>query len=293
MSAAAKDLTDPARRNASLQAYLRRDLGIWLIRLFLIAVCILVLLPVLWTISVSVQPGSSGYSSSLIPSKLSGDNYSGIFNAGFWTWTKNSLVLSFTAALTQLVINTMGAYAFSRLRFWGQKYGLVAMFMIQVFPQIAAISAIFSLVVKVNLYDTLWAVYLVFIGGSAYYMMLLKNYMDSLPKELDESARVDGADSFEIFYLVIVPLIRPILFTIFFFSFVGLYGEFIFSNLLLQSRENFTMMVGLQHEIAGQYNTNWSVFSAGAILAGMPILLVFFACQRFLVSGLAAGSVKG
>jgi arabinogalactan oligomer/maltooligosaccharide transport system permease protein len=255
--------------------------------------CVLVLMPVLWVLSVSVQPGSSGYSSSLIPSQLSADNYRGIFNAGFWTWTKNSLMVSFAASLTQLVINTLGAYAFSRLRFWGQRYGLVAMFMIQVFPQVAAISAIFTLVVKVNLFDTLWAVYLVFIGGSAYYMMLLKNYMDSLPRELDESARVDGANSLQIFTLVIVPLIRPILFTIFFFSFVALYGEFLFSNLLLQSTDNYTMMVGLQHEVAGQYNTNWSVFSAGAILAGLPILIVFFACQRFLVSGLASGSVKG
>jgi arabinogalactan oligomer/maltooligosaccharide transport system permease protein len=255
--------------------------------------CVLVLLPVLWVLSVSVQPGSSGYSSSLIPSKLTGDNYGGIFNAGFWTWTKNSLIVSFAAAMTQLIINTLGAFAFSRLRFWGQRYGLVAMFMIQVFPQVAAISAIFTLVVKVNLFDTLWAVYLVFIGGSAYYMMLLKNYMDSLPRELDESARVDGANSFQIFSLVILPLIRPILFTIFFFSFVAMYGEFLFSNLLLQSTDNYTMMVGLQHEVAGQYNTNWSVFSAGAMLAGLPILIVFFACQRFLVSGLASGSVKG
>ncbi|HXT36867.1 MAG TPA: sugar ABC transporter permease [Chloroflexota bacterium] len=293
MSAAAKDFSGPARRRAGGQAYLRGDLGTWLIRLFLIFMCVLVLMPVLWVLSVSVQPGSSGYSSSLIPSQLSADNYRGIFNAGFWTWTKNSLILSFAASLTQLVINTLGAYAFSRLRFWGQRYGLVALFMIQVFPQVAAISAIFTLIVKVNLFDTLWAVYLVFIAGSAYYMMLLKNYMDSLPRELDESARVDGANSLQIFTLVILPLIRPILFTIFFFGFVALYGEFLFSNLLLQSSDNYTMMVGLQHEVAGQYNTNWSVFSAGAILAGLPILIVFFACQRFLVSGLASGSVKG
>lgn len=293
MSTVMREFRVPGGRRAFWQGSLRGDLGAWLIRLFLIFMCVLVLLPVLWVLSVSVQPGSSGYSSSLIPSKLTGDNYSGIFNAGFWTWTKNSMMVSLAAALTQLLINTLGAYAFSRLRFWGQRYGLVAMFMIQVFPQVAAISAIFTLIVKVNLFDTLWAVYLVFIGGSAYYMMLLKNYMDSLPRELDESARVDGANSFQIFSLVVLPLIRPILFTIFFFSFVGLYGEFLFSNLLLQSTDNYTMMVGLQHEVAGQYNTNWSVFSAGAMLAGLPILVVFFACQRFLVSGLAAGSVKG
>jgi arabinogalactan oligomer/maltooligosaccharide transport system permease protein len=79
----------------------------------------------------------------------------------------------------------------------------------------------------------------------------------------------------------------------FFFSFVALYGEFLYSNLLLQSTDNYTIMVGLQHEIAGQYNTNWSVFSAGAVLATVPILVIFLACQKFLVAGLAAGSVKG
>lgn len=286
-------MSSTAPRPQTRKLSLSGDLGTWLIRLFLIAMCVMVLLPILWVFSVSIQPGTSGYSASLIPSSFSGDNYRGIFNAGFWTWTKNSMIISFTAAITQLAINTLGAYAFSRLRFVGQRYGLVALFMINVFPQVAAISAIFTLVIKVNLYDTLLGVYFVFIGGSAYYMMLLKNYMDSLPRDLDESATVDGANALEIFYLVILPLMLPILFTIFFFSLIGLYGEFLFSNLILQSTDNYTMMVGLFHDIQGQYNTNWAVFSAGAFLASVPILVIYLLCQRFLVAGLSAGSVKG
>lgn len=281
----------PSPRSPRLS--LTGHLGTWLIRLFLIAMCIVVLIPILWVFSVSIQPGTSGYSSSLIPSSFTWSNYREIFNAGFWTWTKNSLLVCLAAAFTQLVINTLGAYAFSRLKFAGQRYGLVVLFMICTFPTIAATSALFTLVIKVNLFDTLWGVYLVYIAGSAYYMMLLKNYMDSLPRELDESAVVDGANSLEIFYLIILPLIRPILFTIFYFSLVGLYGEFYFSNLFLQTPHNYTMMVGLFHEIQGQYNTNWAVFSAGAFLASVPILIIYLLFQRFLVAGLSAGSVKG
>jgi len=293
MSSAHKGLTGATPRRWSPRLSLTGHLGAWLIRLFLIAMCIVVLMPILWVLSVSIQPGTSGYSSSLIPSSFTGANYQGIFNAGFWIWTRNSLLVSVAAALTQLAINTLGAYAFSRLKFAGQRYGLVVLFMICTFPTIAATSAIFTLVIRFNLYDTLFGVYFVFIAGSAYYMMLLKNYMDSLPRELDESATVDGANSLEIFYLVILPLIRPILFTIFYFCLVGLYGEFYFSNLILLSSNNYTMMVGLFHEIQGQYNTNWAVFSAGAFLASVPVLIIYLVFQRFLVAGLSAGSVKG
>jgi len=293
MSVANKEIGGAIPRPRSRRPNVAGDLGTWIIRLFLIAMCLVVLIPILWTFSVSIQPGTSGYSSSLIPSSFTWDNYQGIFDAGFWTWTKNSLMVSIGAALTQLAVNTSGAYAFSRLKFWGQRYGLVGLYMICTFPQVGALAAIYTLVIKVGLYDSLWGVYFVFIAGSAYYMMLLKNYMDSLPRELDESATVDGANSFQIFYLVVLPLMRPILFTIFFFSLVGLYGEFLMSDVILQSTDNYTMMVGLFHEIQGQYNTNWSVFSAGAFLASVPILIIYLLCQRFLVAGLAAGSVKG
>jgi arabinogalactan oligomer/maltooligosaccharide transport system permease protein len=274
-------------------AGVRTHLVAWVLRIILIAACVVVLLPALWTFSTSIQPGTSGYTSSLWPSSLSGDNYSEIFNAGFWTWLKNSLLVSVGAGVVSLLFNVMGAFAFSRLQFVGRRYGLLVLFLIQVFPQTMAISAIFTLVIKVNLYDSLWGIFFIFIGGSAFNMWLLKNYMDSLPRELDESARVDGANTLAIFTMIILPLMIPSLFTMFLFGFVGAYNDFIWGSLILQSSDNYTMTVGLYHEVAGQYNTNWSIFAAGAVLATIPILVLFFALQRFLVSGLSAGSVKG
>lgn len=269
------------------------EAGTWAIRVFLIVFCVLILLPAYWVFTASIQPGNSAYATSFFPSKVSGDNYRHIIDAGFWIWLKNSLVISVGAGLISLTINVLGAYAFSRLRFWGHRYGLLGLFLLQVFPQTMALASIYLLIVKANLFDTRIGVMLIFIGGSAYNMWLMKNYMDNIPRELDEAAYVDGANVFQTFYMVILPLMRPILATIFIWSFAGAYNDFIFSNLILRSPDNFTIVVGLQHEISGQYATNWALFSAGAVMASIPILILFLSLQRLLVSGLGAGAVKG
>lgn len=295
MSAAPRRLDHPARR-----LHLGAHGGIWVVRLLLILFCLLVLLPAFWVFSASIQPGSSAYSSSLWPAKVSWDNYRqiiegvGITNGvGFFTWLRNSLIVSLSAGILSLSINVLGAYAFSRLRFFGSRFGLLGLFLLQVFPQTMAIAAIYTLVIKANLYDTLPGLILIFMGGSAFNMWLMKNYMDSIPRELDESAHVDGAGTFATFILVILPLMRPILATIFVWSFAGAYNDFIFGNLILQSPDNYTIPVGLQHLVQGQFATNWALFSAGAVLGSLPILIIFMSLQRLLVSGLAAGSVKG
>lgn len=272
----------------------RRGLfGIWGLRLLIIALVLIVLLPAYYVVEASLQPGSSAFSSSLIPSAVSLDNYKTIFDAGFWIWLKNSAIVCTVAGVLGLIINTMGAFAFSRLRFPGRKYGLMSLLVLQMFPMIVAIPAIYTLLIYFNLLDRLWGLILVYLGASAFNMWLIKNYMDSIPRELDESATVDGAGTWAIFWRILLPLMRPMLATIFIYSFNGAYNDFVFASFVLQSQDNWTITVGLYHTITANIVTNWAQFAAGAVLASIPICAVFLGLQKQLVSGLAQGAVKG
>lgn len=280
-------VTARGRRNRQL-------LATWLIRLGVLALCVIVLLPVLYIVSSSLQPGSSAFATSLLPTRIGLDNYAAIIGQGFWTWARNSMIICTIAGLVQLTVNTLGAYAFSRLRFRGRRFGLIALVLIQMFPSTLALSAIYVLLVNANLLDTLLGLILVFVGGSAFYIWLLKNYMDTIPRELDESAIIDGANSWTIFWRIILPLMRPMLATQFIFSFQATFSDFIFSSTILKTQDNLNIAVGLYNLTAnGTYETNWAQFSAGAVMASLPLLLIFLLLQRQLVSGLAAGAVKG
>lgn len=270
-----------------------RLVKVWLLRLALILLCALVLLPVFWVVTASIQPGSSAFASNLFPTQFTWSNYSKVFDDGFWTWLRNSLIVCTATGVAQLLVNTLGGFAFSRLRFRGRRVGLMGLVLIQMFPNTLALAAIYGLLVAVNLLDTYLGIILVYVGGSAFNIWLLKNYMDSLPRELDESATVDGANTWQIFWQVLLPLMRPMLVTIFIFGFQGTYIDFIFSSLILNTQDHYTVAVGLFHLIDGNYATNWAVFSAGAVMASLPILIVYLSLQKQLTSGLASGAVKG
>jgi arabinogalactan oligomer/maltooligosaccharide transport system permease protein len=267
--------------------------GLWATRVFLIVLCVLVILPGYWVVMASVSPGTSAFSSGLIPDAFVLTNYRKIWDAGFPIWLKNSLIICTSAGLISLTINTLGAYAFSRLKFRGRRRGLMFLFILQMFPTIMALVAIYTLLLDLGLLDTLLGVIMVFIGGSAFNMWLIKNYFDSLPRDLDEAATMDGATPLQIFWQILLPLMRPMLATMFIFGFTGSYNDFIFSSIILQSPDNYTITVGLYNQVNGQYSTNWTLFSAGAVLGSLPILIVYMTLQRQLTSGLAAGAVKG
>lgn len=275
------------------RAKLGGEAGVWAARLTLIVLCFIAILPGLWVIAASVQKGSSAYSTSLIPTSGTWDNYQHIFNDGLWTWIKNSFIVCTAVAVISVLINTLGAYAFSRLRFVGARYGLFGLFLIQIFPQIMALSAIYGLLVKFNLLDSYAGLILVFIAANAFNMWLMKNYIDSIPRELDEAAAVDGANAWQIFFQVLLPLVQPMIVFLFLSSFTGVYNDFVFSSVIMTSPEHYTVAVGLFHEIDGQPSINYAFFSAGAVLSSLPILIIYMLLQRQLISGLAQGAVKG
>jgi len=195
--------------------------------------------------------------------------------------------------LLQVLFATFGAYAFSRMRFRGRRYGVLFLLIIQMLPQIGLLVAIFRMFQLFGMLNSLTGLVLYFgLGGSALAVWLLKNFFDSLPKELDEAAYIDGANHWQTFWKVLFPLLQPMLVAQFIFSFIGVYNEFIVTTVILSDTKKYPLGVGVKL-FSTAFNTNWTVFCAAAVLGSIPILIIFFLAQRFLVEGLTKGALKG
>ena len=252
------------------------------------------LFPEVWIVMSSLSAGDSFFLSSLFPQKISIEHYVILFrDTEFTMWMLNSLKFCFIVAIIQLILTALAAYAFSRIRFTGRKYGLMALLVLQVFPNSMAVAGYYILIYKFGLVDSGIALIFVLSGGSAYNIWLLKSYIDGLPKELDEAAMVDGATQFEVFYKIIIPLARPQMEVIFLFSFIATYSEYVITSIFLQTPGNMTLALGLQTFISDQFAAHWTLFSAAAVISSIPILILFMFLQRFIQSGLVAGGVKG
>ena len=242
----------------------------------------------------SFSAGDSFFLSSLFPEKFSVEHYVTLFReTDFTVWVWNSLKFCVIVATIQLVITSLAAYAFARLRFIGRKYGLMSLLVLQVFPNSMAVAGYYILIYRFGLVDSSLALIFVLAGGSAYNIWLLKSYIDGLPVELDEAAMVDGANQFQVFYKIIIPLAMPQLAVIFLFSFIATYSEYVITSIFLQTPGKMTLALGLQSFISDQFAAHWTLFSAAAVISSLPIMIVFMCLQRFIQSGLVAGGVKG
>lgn len=270
-------------------------LSVTAIRLVLIFACILTLFPAIWLISASFSAGSSLYSGGIIPAKTTLSNYSNLFkDTDFLVWMKNSLIICTASSALALLMTTSMAYAFSRFRFPGKRFGLLFLVIIQMFPTIMSIVAIFRLLQMIHLIDSYLGLVLIYAGsGVGFNTYLLKGYFDSLPKELDESAYIDGATSWQVFTRMILPLSSPMLAVVFLFNFIGFFQEYLIASIVLFSPKLRPVALGLRFYINGNYSQNWTGFAAASIIASIPILIIFFTLQRFLVEGLTKGALKG
>ena len=264
---------------------------LWGSRVVIWITMILVLFPVVWIVMSSFSAGDSFFLSSLFPDKFSVEHYVTLFQeTDFTIWVFNSLKFCFIVAVIQLIL---AAYAFARLRFVGRKYGLMSLLVLQVFPNSMAVAGYYILIYKFGLVDSSIALIFVLAGGSAYNIWLLKSYIDGLPVELDEAAMVDGANEFQVFYKIIIPLAMPQLAVIFLFSFIATYSEYVITSIFLQTPGKMTLALGLQSFISDQFAAHWTLFSAAAVISSLPIMIVFMCLQRFIQNGLVAGGVKG
>lgn len=264
---------------------------------------IFALFPILWVISASFNPANTLVGQSMIPRNASLANYKEVFTSEQYPialWIKNSIIISITTAALVVVMTSLAAYAFSRFRFKGRRQGLFAALLVQVFPQMLAAVSIYLLVLSIGKLipslgiNTHAGLVLVYLGGAmGVNAWLMKGYFDTIPTSLEESAMIDGASPFQAYYKIILPLARPILAVIFLLQFIGSYSEFIFASVLISSSEKYTLAVGLQLFIQDQYASRWGVFAAASVLGALPIVTLFMFLQKYLVSGLTSGAVKG
>ncbi len=267
---------------------------LWLSRIIIWLVMLVVIFPALWIVMSSFSAGDSFFLSSLFPEKLSTEHYVALFReTNYLLWVWNSLKLCLIVACIQLVLTSLAAYAFARLRFTGRKYGLMSLLILQVFPNSMAVAGYYILIYQFGLVDSSIALIFVLAGGSAFHIWLLKSYIDGIPVELDEAAMMDGANRFQVFYKVILPLAMPQLAVLFLFSFIATYSEYVITSIFLQTPGKMTLALGLQSFISDQFAAHWTMFSAAAVISSLPVMVVFMCLQRFIQNGLAAGGVKG
>ncbi|THF79043.1 sugar ABC transporter permease [Cohnella fermenti] len=268
--------------------------GLWISRLVIWIAIFCTLFPAYWIFMASFSAGQSFFSATLFPKALTAHNYERLISeTDFMRWVGNSLKICLWVSVIQLFLTSTSAYAFSRLRFPGRKNGLMALLVLQVFPSSMAVSGFYILIYRFGLSDSVYALILVLAGGSAFNIWLLKAYIDTIPKELDEAAFVSGAGHGVVFTRIILPLARPQLAVIFVFSFIATYSEYVISSVFLNKPENHTLALGLQTFITNQFAANWTLFAAAAVLSSLPIMVMFMFMQRFIQNGLAATGVKG
>jgi arabinogalactan oligomer/maltooligosaccharide transport system permease protein len=268
-----------------------------------VSVSLFALFPIYLVIISSINPTGSLQVTSFIPTSGSLTNFSRLFNdpaIPYLTWMKNSLIIAGTVAVLSVIVGAASAFAFSRLKFKGKRSGIKLLLLVQMFPALLALSAVYVIMERVYTFapaiglGTQPGLLLVYMGGAmGVNIWLLKGFVDSIPMELDEAARVDGASAVQTYWLIFVPLAAPVLAVVSLLSFIGTFNEFILARLFLVDMESRTIAVGLQGFIGGQYSQNWGPFAAGSIIASIPIVIIFLSLQKYIINGLTAGSVKG
>ena len=276
-----------------------RDLG-WRHLVGLLAVAF-ALFPVVWVVSASVNPTSTLSGQQLVPANPTLDNFRRLFETGFWTWFRNSMVVAGVGAFGTVLLAALAAYAFSRLRFTGRRAGLLSLVLVQMFPQLLAFVAIYLMMIRIGDVapsigtGTISGLILVYLGGAmGVNTWLIKGFFDTIPHDLDESARVDGATHWQIYSRIIMPLAAPILAVVGLLAFVTILNDFVIANAVLSNNEDsWTLSIGMFRFVADRYGARWGPFAAGAVIGSVPTVLLFLYLQKYIVSGLTQGSVKG
>ena len=278
-----------------LSVKFRRRLNHILTYLYLIALSIIIIYPLLITVMSAFKSGN------VVAFKLDGstnftfDNFLGLFNETLYgTWYLNTLIIATVTMIIQTSIVVLAGYAYSRYNFVARKQSLVFFLIIQMVPTMAALTAFFVMALMLNALNKSWFLIFLYIGrGIPMNAWLMKGYFDTVPISLDESAKLDGAGHFRRFWQIVLPLVRPMIAVQALWAFMGPFGDFILSKFLLREKEFYTVAVGLQTFISDPRNLKISYFAAGAILIALPISILFFFLQKNFVSGLTSGGDKG
>ncbi|UHA72311.1 sugar ABC transporter permease [Paenibacillus sp. 481] len=262
--------------------------------LILLAIAIFAIYPALWVILSSFRPGTSLYSETFLPSSWTIKHYVSLFkDFPFATWYLNTLKIALISMVFGTLFVLLSGYSISRFRFKGRKGLMSTLFVIGMFPSLMSLSAVYILLLNMNLLNTHAALMFVYTAGAIMGYLIVKGYFDGIPKSLEEAARLDGAGHWRVFFSIFLPLSRPLIVFLSVTSFAGAFSDFIFAQMVLRTKEQFTLAVGLFNMVNTQFATQFTVFAAGCVLVALPITLLFMFLQRYLVEGLTAGAEKG
>ena len=267
------------------------------LNLFYICVCFLGLVPILYIFLLSVSGGSGALTTglSILPEKFTLENYRRIIvEEPFLRWMANSVVLSVGTMVIAMGTSVLASYAFSRFRFVGKNVSMQILLLLNAFPQILSMFAIFRLFRLMNLLDSHVGLIFVYAGSMCIFSIWnMKGYFDSIPIEIEEASKIDGASNAQLIVRIILPLARPAIIVTAVMVLIFVWNEYLFATTFMLKEESYTLAGGLYQLQANDYSRSWPLFSAAAILVSVPILVIFFCFQKYMVSGLTAGGVKG
>ncbi|GIO14449.1 putative maltose/maltodextrin ABC transport system [Cohnella xylanilytica] len=265
--------------------------------IFLVVASILSLYPALWVFFASLRPGKSLYSRDFVPKKFTLDHYRELFTSKsflFGHWYMNTLKIAVFSMIFATALVLLTGYALSRFRFKGRKTYLSVILILSMFPGFLSMIALYILLKQMNLLDSSYALILVYsFGAPLMGTFIAKGFFDTVPRSLDEAARIDGASNMKVFTRIMLPLSKPMLTYVALTQFVGPWVDYIFASFVLRSRSKWTVAVGLYDQVFSNQNQNFTVFAAASVLIAVPITILFMYLQRFLVEGLTAGASKG
>jgi arabinogalactan oligomer/maltooligosaccharide transport system permease protein len=263
---------------------------------FLWAACIVALFPVSRIITISLRPGNRLLSSdmSLIPDDASLQSYLKIITEKpFLQWLYNSLLITLSTSLIGVCLAATAAYAFSRFKFPGRKSGLLFLMTTQMIPGAMLLLPIYLVLTKIGLNNTYTGLVVAYsVTTLPFSIWILKGYFDTVPKSLEEAARIDGCTEFGAFYRILLPLSKPSLAIVFLFNFTQAWNEYLVASTILQDSRLRTWPLGL-YELQGNFNSEWGLFAAGSVLISVPVILLFLYSSKYMISGLTLGGVKG
>ena len=267
-----------------------------LVHLVLVATIAVTLYPILQILSISLRPGDKLYSTSLnlIPDGATLAAYRTIlFERDFLLWLRNSLVVSLAVTLVSVALAASAGYAFSRFRFPGDRTALLSFLLTQMFPATMLFLPLWVLLKKLGLLNSFQGLIIVYVTTALpFCVWTMKGYFDSIPRDLEEAALIDGLSPFGAFTRIVLPLSLPALTITALFSFMAAWSEFIVARKVLVDQKLYTLPLGLE-ALAGTFQTEWANYAAGSVLVSVPVVVLFLLLNRFLVSGLTLGGVKG
>jgi arabinogalactan oligomer/maltooligosaccharide transport system permease protein len=276
---------------------IRESIGLTALNIFFIVLCFVTLIPILYAVSVSLSGQNSLLSSdfSFIPKDFTLDNYKEvIFGEDILTWFKNTVFLAVVTVSLSLLIAVPAAYCFSRRRFPGRKPILKCLVLLNSFPAILSMFAIYRLLRPMGLVNHRVGLILVYTGTMAVFSLWnTKGYFDTIPTEIEEAAKIDGASDIQVVTKIVMPLAKPSIITTALQVLIYVWNEYIYATTFMTGESKYTLAAGLNSLQATEMTGSWPVFAAASITVSIPVLIIFFKCQKYMTSGLTAGGVKG